>query len=189
MEAFRKTLSILQVIILALAAGLIVLSAVMIYMVAQVKPGGFIGGAGPQLAGWPLMTTVLDGVSFLNILLSVYLPPLFLKRMTSQWAKEAQPIAGDLTSWEASDLTWLNRVPNDSLNKLLMAFQTNRIVAVALCEAAGMISGVAYLLEANPISLVLMGMAIGLMIWSVPTQTSLSTWVFSQIERLKREKS
>ena len=109
--------------------------------------------------------------------------------MTSQWAKEAQPIAGDLTSWEASDLTWLNRVPNDSLNKLLMAFQTNRIVAVALCEAAGMISGVAYLLEANPISLVLMGMAIGLMIWSVPTQTSLSTWVFSQIERLKREKS
>jgi hypothetical protein len=188
MEALVKTLRNLQVITLALVAGLMMLTAVMIYMVAQVKPGGFIGVAGPQLGGWPLMTTVLDGVSILTILLAVYLPPIFLKQTVGQWSKEAQPLVGDLTSWEASDLTWLNRVPKDSLNKLLMAFQTNRIVAVALCEAAGMISGVAYLLEANPISLVLMGMAIGLMIWNVPTQTSLSAWVFAQMEKLKREK-
>lgn len=188
MEAFRKTVSILQVIILALAAGLIVLSAVMIYMVIQVKPGGFIGRAGPQLAGLPLMTIVLDGISLITLLISFFLPPLLLNVMTSNWAKKAQPIDGDLASWETSDLTWLDRVPRKSLETLLNLFQTNRIVAVALCEGAGMTSGIAYLLEAHLVSLALVAVAIGLMIWRVPTQTTLSSWVYAQMERLKREK-
>ena len=186
MEAFRKTVSILQVIIVALAAGLTVLGAVMIYMVIQVKPGGFIGGAGPQLAGLPLLTIVMDGISLVILLLSFFLPPVMLNIMTTNWAKKAQPIDGDLASWETSDLTWLDRVPGESLQTLLNLFHTNRFVSVALCEAAGMISSIAYLLEARFVSLALLVAAITMMIWRVPTQTMLSSWVFGQMERLKR---
>ena len=188
MEAFRKTVSILQVIILALVAGLTVLGAVMIYMVIQVKPGGFIGGAGPQLAGLPLMTMVLDGISFVCLLLSFILPSMLLNIMTSKWARKAQPIEGDLASWETSDLTWLDRVPGESLQTLLNLVHTNRIVSVALCEAAGMISTIAYLLEANLVSLALLVASIAMMIWRIPTQSTLNKWVSSQMERLKREK-
>jgi hypothetical protein len=187
MQAFRKTLSILRVIILALAAGLTVVGAVMIYMVIQVKPGGFIGGAGPQLAGLPLMTIVMDGISLVILLLSFFLPPVLLNIMTRNWARKAQPIEGDLATWETTDLTWLDRVPGESLQSLLNLFHTNRIVSVALCEAAGMISVIAYLLEANFISLALLIASIAMMIWRIPTQSTLNNWVYAQMERLKRE--
>jgi len=55
------------------------------------------------------------------------------------------------------------------------------------CEAAGMMSGIAYLLEAHLVSLIMVGVSIGLMLWRVPTKTAMGNWVFMQVERLKRE--
>lgn len=187
MEAFHKTLRNLQVIILALAAGLLILVAIMMHMVLNVKPGGFVGGLGPQFGGLPLLTTVLVGVAVLTLLLSFVLPKFMIDAQISLWKKQVRPIEGELTSWETSDLAWLNRVPAETLSKLLMIFQTSRIVVVSLCEAAGMLSVIAYLLEAHTVALVMAGVAIILMVWHVPTQSSLSSWVFTQIERLKRE--
>jgi hypothetical protein len=187
MEAFLRTIRHLQIIIIALAAGLIVLCAVMMYMVLHHKPAGFIVGLGPQWGGIPLLTTVLLGVSAFALLLSFALPVFVLKVQTASWAKQAKPIEGELTSWDSSDLTWLNRMPAETLTKLMMIFQASRIVVVALCEAAGMMSGIAYLLEAHLVSLVMAGISIGLMLWRVPTQASLGNWVFMQVERLKRE--
>lgn len=188
MEAFLKTLRHLQIIIIALAAGLIVLAVVMIYMVLALKPAGFIGGQGPQWNGVPLLTTLFLGLGALNLLLSVVVPLLIVKTQTRQWAKQAKPIEGELTSWETSDLTWLDRVPTETLSKLLTIFQSSRIVAVALCEAAGMMCGMAYLLEAHLASLVMVGISIALMLTRVPTQSMLSNWVFGHIEQLKLAK-
>lgn len=188
MEALLKTLRHLQIIIIALAAGLIVLAAVMIYMVLHLKPAGFIGGQGPQWNGIPLLTTLFLGIGALNLFLSFVIPLLILKTQIAQWAKQAKPIEGELASWETSDLTWLDRVPTEALSKLLAIFQSSRIVAVALCEAAGMMCGIAYLLEAHLASLVMVGISITLMLIRVPTQPMLSNWVFAHIERLKLAK-
>ncbi|MFT3879163.1 MAG: hypothetical protein QM703_05815 [Gemmatales bacterium] len=188
MEAFLKTLRHLQIIIIALAAGLIVLAAVMIYMVLHLKPAGFIGGQGPQWNGVPLLTALFLGIGALNLFLSFVIPLLILKTQTAQWAKQAKPIEGELTTWETSDLTWLDRVPTETLSKLLTIFQSSRIVAVALCEAAGMMCVIAYLLEAHLPSLVMVGISIALMLIRVPTQSTLSNWVFGHIEQLKLAK-
>jgi len=188
MVVFLKTLRHLQIIIIALAAGLIVLTAVMLYMVLHLKPAGFIGGQGPQWNGVPLLTALFLGIGALNLLLSFVIPVLILKTQTAQWAKQAKPIEGELTSWETSDLTWLDRVPAETLSKLLSIFQSSRIVAVALCEAAGMMCGIAYLLEAHLTSLAMVGLSIALMLIRVPTQPMLSNWVFGHIEHLKLAK-
>ncbi len=188
MEAFLKTLRHLQIIIIALAAGLIVLGAVMIYMVLQVRPAGFIGGQGPQWNGVPLMTALFLGLGALNLFLSFVVPLLIVKFQTAAWAKQARPLEGELTSWETSDFTWLHRVPVGTLSQLLTIFHSSRIVAVALCEAAGMMCGIAYLLEAQLVSLVMVGISIALMLKQVPTQAMMSNWVFGHIERLKLAK-
>lgn len=185
MEALLKTVRHLQIIIIALAAGLIMLAAVMIYMVLVIKPAGFIAGQGPQWNGVPMLTTLFLGIGALNLFLSFVLPMLLLKTQTALWAKQARPIDGELTSWETSDLTWLDRVPAESLSKLLAIFQSNRIVAVALCEVSGMVCGIAFLLEAHLVSLVMVGISIALMLCRLPSQSRLSNWVYVQIDQLK----
>lgn len=187
MDTFTRTLRNVQVILLALAGGLIFLTVVILFMVAQLKPAGFAGGQGPQWNGLSLFTVLFLGISLLNMLVAVVLPPLILNNQIAQWAKTAEPITAKFDSWETNDNVWLDRVPASTLSGLLQRFQTSRILAAALNEAAGMMCAIAYLLEAHAISLIVIGMAIALMLWHVPTRTSLSQWLFTQIEKLQKD--
>lgn len=189
MNTFTRTLRNLQVILIALAGGLIFLTVIILFMVAQLRPAGFAGGQGPQWNGFSLLTLLFLGISVLNMLLAAFLPPMLLNSQLTQWAKSAEPVTAKFDSWEASDLSWMERLPTSTLDGLLQRFQSSRILTVALCEAAGMMCAIAYLLDANAISLIVIGMAIALMFWHVPTKTSLNQWLFAQVEKLQRDKS
>lgn len=189
MNTFTKTLRNLQIILLALAGGLIFLAIVIMFMVFQLKPGGFAAGQGPQWNAVPLLTVGFLGLSVFNMLLATFLPPILLKNQISKWARSAEPITTKFDSWEASDLAWIERVPTSTLNELLQRFQTSRIISAALCEAAGMMSAIAYLLEGQAASLIVIGMAIALMFWQIPSKASLGQWLFTQVERMQRDKT
>lgn len=189
MDTFTKTLRNVQVILFALVSGLTLLSLVSIYMVFQVKPGGFAAGQGPQWNAVPLLTAGFLGISLLNMMLVFVLPPLLLNNQIRQWTRSAEPVGTKLDSWESSELAWIDRVPLNILGEMLQRFQSNRILCASLCEAAGMLSAIAYLIEGHPASLAMIVLAIVVMFLHIPTKASLGQWLFSQIERLQREKS
>lgn len=188
MDTFTKTLRNTQVITFALAGGLVVLMGMVMYMLLEVKPGGFIGGKGPMLGTWPLLSTILCGISFLNLLLSFLIPPMLLNMQLAAWLKTAQPPTGELAAWETNDLTWLEKVPTTTLNPLLAMFQSNKIITVALCEGTGVLCAVAYLLEAQWFAIVLLLLAIAAMLVRVATKGSLNEWLYAQITKLQQSK-
>lgn len=187
MQPFQKTLTIVQVIMITMAAGLIILSGIMIYMVHQVQPGGFLGPKGPELGPLPLITTTLAGTSLLVLILALILPAFILNTQLTWWKKQAQPVQGEFSAWETTDLAWLDRVPSETLTSLLGIFHNNKIMTVALFEGAGMLSAMAYLLEAHWFALTMLILSIVLMLAKVPTQATLNTWLFTQIEQLRRD--
>jgi hypothetical protein len=121
------------------------------------------------------------------LLLSLVIPTLSTRIQLDYVKKHCQPIVGEFTSWETSDLTWLERIPKDTLDHLLGWFLSTKVVTVALCEAPGMICAVVYLLEAHWIALALIVLAIIFILARVPNQTTLNTWLFTQVEKLRNQ--
>ena len=187
MQPFHKTLITTQVIMIALAGGLMVVAGVIVYIVLQFKPNGFMGPNPPQIGPFPIITTTLCGMSAVVLLISFIIPRIHAPVLLAYLRKQGQSVVGEFTSWETSDFTWLQRVPSETLDTLLGGFLSTKIVMVALCEGAGMMCAVVYLLESYWIALALIVLAIVLILARVPTQSSLNAWLFTQVEQLRRK--
>jgi hypothetical protein len=67
------------------------------------------------------------------------------------------------------------------------AFQTSAIIGGALVEGAAFFSGVAYLIEQNPIALAVFGILLAALILRFPTRGRFDRWVEQQEEMLRSE--
>lgn len=186
MDHFTKTLRITQVITLALAGGMVVVMAVVMFMLLNVQPAGFLAGKGPQVGGFPLITLVLCSAGVFLLAVSFILPAIITKAQVTQWAKTAVPATGELKDWETNDVAWMEKVDAPSLNRLLMIFQIEKVILAGVCEAAGVLCAVAYLMETQWIAIVLLVLAIASMVGRLATKGSLNQWLYEQFARLQR---
>lgn len=187
MDPFRKTLQNIQVIMFALVGGLLMVCFLIIYMVFTVKPGGFIAGNGPQWGNLPLMTTMFVGISVITLILSFVVPAFISRLQIKLGGTPSEPFRGELASWETADQAWLERVPAGTLDKLLNVYQSHKILTVALAEAGGILSAIAYLLEGYWVAIAMVAVVIVSMILRIPTKSTMNAWLFEQVERMKRE--
>ncbi len=74
MPPYLRTLRNTQVIAIALIVGLLILVAILFFMLLQIKPGGFLGGQGPQWNNLPLLTVFLAGLGVVVLGCSLILP-------------------------------------------------------------------------------------------------------------------
>jgi len=180
----------LQVILFALVGGLVVLMVVIMSVLMQVKPGGFIGAQGPKLGELPLITTVLCGIAVMNLVISLGLPAFVTRTSVGQLAKTVKPVEVEVevevevASWDTEYIAWQEKVPEETMTKLLGIFQAEKIIAGALCEAGGMLAAVAYLLEANWVAVVLLFLCIAAMLMRLPTLDGVNRWLLTQVTRL-----
>jgi len=179
-----STVRNLQVILFALVGGLVVLMVVIMSVLMQVKPGGFIGVQGPKLGELPLITTVLCGIAVMNLVISLGLPAFITRTSVGQLAKTVKPVEVVVASWDTENIAWQEKMPEETMTKLLGIFQAEKIIAGALCEAGGMLAAVAYLLEANWVAVVLLFLCIAAMLMRLPTLDGVNRWLLTQVTRL-----
>lgn len=186
MKWFSTALIQVRITVLGLAGGLIVLMGMCMFMLHQVKPGGFIAGNAPQWGNVLLLTALFCGISILLFLTSLGLPQWITASNLSRWARHAEPLPMDVTGLDQSNTDWLEQAPETSLKSLVQIFQIGKIVPAALCEACGMLCALAYLLEAHPLSIVMVFISICLMLYRFPSQAELNGWLLQQFEKLQK---
>lgn len=186
MKWFNATLIQVRVTILGLAGGLIVLMGFCMFMLHQIKPGGFVAANAPQWGNLLLLTTLFCGLSFLLFLASLGLPRWIVASNLARWAKQAERYPHDVTGLDQSLTDWIEQAPETSLKSLLQIFQTGKIIPAALCEAGGMLCAMAYLLEAHPASIVMVFISICLMLYRFPSQSEMNGWLLQQFEKLQK---
>jgi hypothetical protein len=68
--------------------------------------------------------------------------------------------------------------------KLMAVRQTTLIVGLALVESVALLGGIAYLVEAQPLALVVVGVALVLMLGRFPNETGVRSWLKQQADTL-----
>lgn len=180
-----NTVRNLQVIYFALLGGLVVLMGVIMSVLLQVRPEGFIGAKGPKLGDFPLITTVLCGIAAMNLLLALGLPAFITRNNIEQFVKTTGPVNVQMESWDTENVAWQEKLPTETMGKLLGYFMVEKIITAAMCEAGGMLSAVAYLLEAQWVAVVLLFFCIACMLWRLPTVDGVNRWLLTQVSRLQ----
>jgi hypothetical protein len=173
----------LQVITFALMGGLVVLMTVIMTVLLQAKPEGFVGAKGPKLGEWPLLTVVLSGIASFNLLLALTLPGFISRTNLNGLFRTVEPLPLPANDWETADASWQERIPAETMKKLLGIYQSEKIMGAALAEAGGMLSAMAYLMEAQWVSVVLLFLCIVVMLWRLPTLSSWNTWLIGHAGR------
>lgn len=179
-----NTVSNLQIIYFALLGGLVVLMVVIMTVLLQVRPEGFIGAKGPRLGDFPLITTVLCGIAAMNLLLALGLPGFITRNNIEQYTKTTSPMNVQVETWDTENTAWQEKLPAETMGRLLGYYQTEKIIVAAMCEAGGLCSAVAYLLEAQWVAVVLLFLCIAVMLWRVPTLDGVNRWLLTQVSRL-----
>lgn len=180
MPPYLRTLRNIQVIALALIMGLLILAAIIFFMLTRVKPGGMMGGQGPMWNQIPVVTLVLAGVGGLVLLLSLMVPPVITSMNLMSWRRKTVMPDKAWKEWELTEPGWLEQVKPDALAGLLQVFQMDRLLKLALSEAAGMLGAMGFLLESHGLAMGVMLIAIVAMVYHVPTQAKLLAWLAKQ---------
>lgn len=153
----------MQIIAGALVAGLVGFAGVAIVM--QLNQAD-VGQGAPNRA-LPILTLVAAIMLLTEGTLGLLLPSVILRSIL-------QKIAAGTWNPEGSERRpdWAN----DDV-KLLAARQTALIIGLALLEGAGMMACIAYLLEGNLLTLGMVAVIVGLMLWRFPTVGGVRYWL------------
>ncbi len=186
MDPFRKQLIQMQVIPTVLAAGLLVMIIVVVTVVELL--GRPVAAKIVLLArNVPLITAVMAGISLFLLFVIILVPPLIERAAIRRVARRGKLAAEALPVWTETDSPWVERPDAELLFQLIQALHNKTILRAALLEALGMLSGMAYLVEAHAASLAFMALSQVWLIVSIPTRAKVSQWVATQIERLRVE--
>ncbi|HMP17785.1 MAG TPA: hypothetical protein PKD72_12230 [Gemmatales bacterium] len=175
-----------RVIYFALAGGLIFLLGICLYMISQVAPNGFVAGkaAGPAILNLPFLTLILSVVAIMNLLMSLVLPGTITKNRLDRLGKKQEPPQLSWDEWDTENTSWQEQLPQPLRLELLQTYSAESIMGAALAQSTGIISAVAYLLEAHWLPIVLLFLAIVYMLWNLPTLPKLNHWLRKKVKFL-----
>lgn len=184
MNPFRKLLVQMQVITSALTAGLLVMVIVVIIIVTMMGKGVAVQVrfVAPNV---PLVTSVMAGLNVVLILVAVFVPELMERLGVRRVVEQARFAAQEVPAWVDVDPAWVERSDAKVLYQLVQVLHNKTIVRAGLLEGLGMLSGMAYLVEAHEASLGFMGLSLLWLVWSIPTRTRVYRWLNRVVERLQ----
>jgi hypothetical protein len=166
-------LRVMQIIAFALLLSLAILGGIVIYLV-QVQNNGQGMQAPPDL---PILSLVAVAVLVVDAFVSVIVPGMIIRNAVRQiaagnWKLPGSPAAG---------------LDTDAA-KLLAIRQTTLIISLAFLNGPGFLGCIAYLLEAQPFVLAVIGVSFGLMLVQFPTEPRLRSWLEQHMEWVARER-
>ncbi|MHB8862503.1 MAG: hypothetical protein ACYC6N_08870 [Pirellulaceae bacterium] len=156
----------LQFIILTLAAGVLAF-ALIVFLLPQ-------GGVKPWNAK-AIVSQLMAGISVVMILSRVFVPPLIAQSGRQKIASGTWPAPGNGGGPDS---------PTTEEGKLLAIFQMQAILGSALLEGAAFCNLVAFLLEGQSYSLLLVLLLLSGILAGIPTVHSLEGWLEQQRRRM-----
>lgn len=173
-EIPRAQLQTMQIIAFALPVGLLIFLGVSAYLVHVVNGGQGLG-AGSDL---PIVTLVSLAIMGSNLPVSLALPRIIertgLRNIAAGKLQLSQQVTGGQTATDD--------------HRLMAVRQTSLIISLALVEAFGFLGCIGYLLEANFLALIPVGVALGMMGVFFPTKSAVASWLAARREDLERER-
>lgn len=149
----------LRLIVLALAMGLGIFTSVALYLVHA--------GNGPLMgAADNLLTIILLGAAVGTLLMQFVVPSLVYGARRQLLAKQ----------------------PSVTRQQLLLAFQVRLVVGCALCEGAGFMAAMAYLMEGHFAALPFIAVALLLILIRLPSSDGLASWLDREEEWLRDQR-
>ncbi len=162
---------VMQIVVGALILGVLFFLGLVLYLV-------HVEGQGEARAELPLVTMIAVVMFALCALMAFVLPASITRSALRRLA----------------DGTWQpppNTNPHafaTTTQRLLLVRQTALIVGMALLEGSAFMACTAYLLEAQPPALGVVGAAVLLMLWNFPTTGRVRAWVEQQTDALEQQR-
>lgn len=170
-EYIGKVCLTLQIIVGALAAGVLMFLAIVMYLSSQKR-----AAAAPET---PIITYAAYGMAAVCGIASFIVPNLVVT------GARKSLIAGDVSQWGL-----VKNLPNvDQLGEvapLAAIYQTRAIIGAALCEGAAFFACVAYLIEHQRSMLIVAGVLLVLILRYVPTPSRLESWIESEMTTIQQ---
>ena len=173
-EFAQNALRTMQIIVGALALGVIVFIGVTIFLVAQ--------NAKAVIPDKPFLTYTSLGMAFMVVVAWLVVPNTVVAKMRKAI------IDGDSSDWGL-----VKNVPNSAQLGLVVplaaAYQTKTIVAAALLEGAAFFCTVAYLIEHQSVALYVAIALAFFILLQIPTLSRFESWLDSEstsIEQLRQ---
>jgi hypothetical protein len=170
----------MQIIVMALATGCVVFAVVAVVLASQDGVAGDqAAGAAEQAPSDFLITYVALG-AVLPMLFAFFIVRGFMTNAAQKAVASALEEHKDANRGFAKTDQLLE---STALTKTLLAwFQNQLIISAALFEGTAFLSLVAYIIERNPISLVVaMALVVGILL-QFPTRASVSAWMERLVE-------
>jgi hypothetical protein len=155
---------VLQIIAAALILGVLTFLIIAVVVVQQ------RGGAAEQPGAPPVLSYAALGFFAVALLLWTFVPALAAQGPVRKIA------AG---TWQPPQNVPATAYPSDAA-RLLAVYQTKTIIAGALLEGPAFLGGIAYLIEAQPITLGVPVAAVLLMLLTFPTRLRANLWLLRQ---------
>jgi hypothetical protein len=161
--------------VMQIIAATILLGAVAFAVIALSVVWGQNGGRGlAPPAGLPILSVVAAFVLATNGLLAAFFPRVVTRAVVRRIAASLDWPPGKDAEFYA-----------EAAAQLLASRQTTMIIALALLEGAAFLGGFAYLLEAQPLALGVVGAAVFLMLLHYPTRDRVRAWIERQADRVR----
>lgn len=162
----RSVVRTLQIIVGALAAGVLMFLAVVLFLVSK--------NAQPARATLPTLTYTSVGMSAIIGIAWLVVPGIIVGRMRQS-----------LINGNSSDWGLVKNMPNATelgdVVPLAAIYQTRTIVRAALLEGTAFLACIAYMLEHQAIALALAGLLLLMILSQIPTVSSLESWLEDQL--------
>lgn len=176
----------MQIIAGALLVGVSSFFAVALFLVHGQHEGKGLGAQGKGNApppDFPIVTAVGVGWLAITAPLAFILPGTINRRLLPKVASGTWPPAGTVAPPPLGPLT--------TGMKLLGVYQSTMIVGLALLEGTAFFGCIAYLLEASPWALGIIGIAVALQLLKFPTYSRVRSWLEQQalaLAELRRQR-
>lgn len=158
---------VLQIIVAAMVAGLMLFLAIAVFMPTN------------QPEGEPILTYIAAGFAALAVLARLAVP----RAVVAQGRRKVvQQLATESSSDSAS-------TSGDIENKIAALLMTKTIIGAAILEGATLFLLIAHLVEKSPITL---GLAVALIVsmaLQLPTQSSAADWIDNQRRLIEEERA
>lgn len=178
LEAERSVTRTTQIIVAALAGGLLVFLAIVLI----VEPPGPPAGPGrDNPLKLPFLTMIAVGIGIACLIMSFVAPGLLVSNGLKQLVERPPGEPAPTDPWKEGPT-----LPSNDVGGLLRLFQTQLIMASALVEGAGFFALIAYMIDRHPVALGFGAFLIAALLARFPTFERVHGWLDDQSARLSR---
>lgn len=175
-EAVRNITRTSQIIVAALAGGVLVFLAIVLVIETD-QPAPAAGQNNPL--GLPMLTLIAVVFGVVNVVLSLLVPGVMVGNGLKQLVERPPGDPAPTDPWKEGPT-----LPSNDVGGLLPLFQTQLIIASALVEGSAFLALIAYMMERHPLALGIAAVLVVVLLSRFPTLDRVHGWLDDQSARL-----